>query len=211
MLTTMDAAGRIVVPKAMREALGITDRTELDVTVDDGRIVISRQARRLDARRAAARRDGSAELAARGARGAAAGCAQAAGLLHAAGRGAVSDASLPPYRERAIALIRQHVATVDRFIAVSLYCATFMSELLEIPGARMDVVPLGISMKGYEPRKDKADADAFRVGYFARVAPRKGAARVLADAVHTLSAPHRGSARTGSKRPGIWRPTTRRI
>src|SRR5688572_16768287 len=85
----------------------------------------------------------------------------------------------PPYRERAIALIRQHVRTVDRFIAVSRYCATFMADLLEIPAARIDVVPLGISMKGYERRKD--DGGAFRIGYFARVAPEKGL-HVLADA-----------------------------
>ena len=85
----------------------------------------------------------------------------------------------PPYRERAIALIRQHVRTVDRFIAVSRYCASFMADLLEIPAARIDVVPLGISMKGYERRKD--DGGAFRIGYFARVAPEKGL-HVLADA-----------------------------
>ncbi len=84
-----------------------------------------------------------------------------------------------PYREQAIALIRKHARTVDRFIAVSEYCARFMSELLEIPSARIDVVPLGISMKGYEPRKD--DGDVFRVGYFARVAPEKGL-HVLVDA-----------------------------
>lgn len=41
MITTIDRAGRIVVPKPMREALGITARTELEVTVDEGRIVIS--------------------------------------------------------------------------------------------------------------------------------------------------------------------------
>jgi len=84
-----------------------------------------------------------------------------------------------PYREQAIALIRQRVRTVDRFIAVSAYCAAFMSDLLEIPAARIDVVPLGISMKGYEKRDD--DGAAFRVGYFARVAPEKGL-HVLADA-----------------------------
>jgi glycosyltransferase involved in cell wall biosynthesis len=84
-----------------------------------------------------------------------------------------------PYREQAFALIRQLVPTVDRFIAVSEYCATFMSGLLEIPGDRIDVVPLGISMKGYEQRED--EGDAFRVGYFARVAPEKGL-HVLADA-----------------------------
>jgi glycosyltransferase involved in cell wall biosynthesis len=84
-----------------------------------------------------------------------------------------------PYRERAIALIREHARSVDRFIAVSRYCATFMSELLEIPAARIDVVPLGIRMDGYE-RRDVSD-DVFRVGYFARVAPEKGL-HVLADA-----------------------------
>ena len=84
-----------------------------------------------------------------------------------------------PYREEAIALIRQHVRTVDRFIAVSGYCAAFMSELLAIPADRIDVVPLGISMKGYERRDD--DGGAFQVGYFARVAPEKGL-HVLADA-----------------------------
>ena len=95
-----------------------------------------------------------------------------------------------PYREQAIALIRQHVRTVERFIAVSEYCATFMSGLLEIPPARIDVVPLGINMTGYERRGEErregrggreGDADAFCVGYFARVAPEKGL-HVLADA-----------------------------
>jgi glycosyltransferase involved in cell wall biosynthesis len=84
-----------------------------------------------------------------------------------------------PYRDRAVALIREQARQVDRFIAVSRYCATFMSELLEIPPARIDVVPLGIRMDGYE-RRDGSD-DVFRVGYFARVAPEKGL-HVLADA-----------------------------
>jgi glycosyltransferase involved in cell wall biosynthesis len=84
-----------------------------------------------------------------------------------------------PYREQAIALIRQHAATVDRFIAVSRYCATYMSGLLDLPEARVTVVPLGINMKGYEKRA--GDARPFRVGYFARLAPEKGL-HALADA-----------------------------
>jgi len=100
---------------------------------------------------------------------------------------------LPPaYREQALALIREQVPQVDRFIAVSDYCARFMGQLLAIPASRLSVVPLGISMKGYERGPDagaKGDAragfrrpgDGFRVGYFARVAPEKGL-HVLADA-----------------------------
>lgn len=86
---------------------------------------------------------------------------------------------VPPYREKARALIQQQVQHVDRFIAVSDYCARFMTEFLEIPSSRMAVVPLGIRMDGYGRRP--APGDVFRVGYFARIAPEKGL-HVLADA-----------------------------
>ncbi len=86
---------------------------------------------------------------------------------------------LPHYRERALALIRDQVRHVDRFIAVSDYCAAFMSELLEIPCHAVAVVPLGIGLEGYD--RAARPPGAFTVGYFARIAPEKGL-HVLAQA-----------------------------
>jgi AbrB family looped-hinge helix DNA binding protein len=40
MRTTIDAAGRIVVPKALRDELGFTAGTELDVEAVDGRLEV---------------------------------------------------------------------------------------------------------------------------------------------------------------------------
>lgn len=77
-----------------------------------------------------------------------------------------------PYRDRAIALIRQQVRHVDAFVAVSEYCARFMRELLHIPASKMAVVPLGIGMAGYGPHA--AQPNGFTIGYFARIAPEKG-------------------------------------
>jgi glycosyltransferase involved in cell wall biosynthesis len=93
------------------------------------------------------------------------------------------DGLVPPYREQALALIRRQVGEVDGFIAVSEYCSRFMSSYLEIPGDRLSVVPLGISMDGYSRRETpRADEPAtFRVGYLARIAPEKGL-RLLAEA-----------------------------
>ncbi|HEY6361056.1 MAG TPA: glycosyltransferase family 4 protein [Vicinamibacterales bacterium] len=68
---------------------------------------------------------------------------------------------LPPtYREQALALMREQVPGVDRFIAVSEYCARFMEQFLAIPPGRLSVVPLGINMSGYERRADVEDAAA---------------------------------------------------
>jgi len=95
------------------------------------------------------------------------------------------------YRGRAIDLIRAQVSQVDGFVAVSEYCKEFMATFLEIPRDRIAVVPLGINMVGYK-RRDTSGA--FRVGYFARVAPEKGL-HVLAEAyVHFRR--RTGNART---------------
>lgn len=40
MRTTIDSAGRVVVPKAVREAMGLTAGREVDVVFTDGRIEI---------------------------------------------------------------------------------------------------------------------------------------------------------------------------
>jgi glycosyltransferase involved in cell wall biosynthesis len=85
------------------------------------------------------------------------------------------DSLVPPYRDQALALIRRQVRDVDRFIAVSDYCARFMSSFLEIPDERVSVVPLGIPMDGYgPPGPTQGGPHEYRVGYLARIAPEKG-------------------------------------
>jgi glycosyltransferase involved in cell wall biosynthesis len=83
-----------------------------------------------------------------------------------------------PYREEAIGLIREQLGQVDRFIAVSEYCARFMSEFLAIPRDKIAVVPLGINVAGHERKQPGVPANVndreFRIGYFARIAPEKG-------------------------------------
>jgi glycosyltransferase involved in cell wall biosynthesis len=88
---------------------------------------------------------------------------------------------IEPYREKALELIRGKVSSVDHFIAVSDYCASFMLNYLGIPQSRISVVPLGINMQGYERHQAPSPQVPFRIGYFARVAPEKGL-HVLAEA-----------------------------
>ena len=98
------------------------------------------------------------------------------------------DHLVEPYHSRALALIRQHARSVDRFIAVSDYYAGHMAQYLQIPGAKIDVVPLGITADNYQPQ-DRSDRDdtPFTIGYLGRIAPEKGV-HLLADAYHRLRA-----------------------
>lgn len=85
-----------------------------------------------------------------------------------------------PYRTQSLDLIRANIEHVDGFVAVSEYYAKFMCGFLGIPEKKMHVVPLGVTLKGYDPSL-RLNSNCFTVGFFARVAPEKGL-HLLADA-----------------------------
>lgn len=94
------------------------------------------------------------------------------------------DGMREPYHSQALKLIQEHARYVDAFIAVSDYYADFMAGYLKIPRSKIHVVPLGINLKEYQPKKQTTE-ETFRVGYFARIAPEKGL-HVLAEAYRLL-------------------------
>ena len=77
------------------------------------------------------------------------------------------------YQLRALNLIREGAENVDRFLAVSDYYAAHMSRYLKIAGAKIEVVPLGITVEGYRQRRRKVNK-TFTIGHFGRIAPEKG-------------------------------------
>ena len=88
------------------------------------------------------------------------------------------------HRDDALDLIRANVDHVDAFVAVSDYCARFMSDYLRIPPHKVHIVPLGINLEGYGI-KPGSRSGVFSIGYFARVAPEKGLHH-LCEAYRTL-------------------------
>jgi glycosyltransferase involved in cell wall biosynthesis len=99
-----------------------------------------------------------------------------------------------PYQSKSLELIRANIGCVDGFAAVSEYYAEFMCRYLGIPEEKMHVVPLGVSLQGFDPAL-RAPGNGFTVGYFARVAPEKGL-HVLAEAYIRL---RRGTEFSGAR------------
>jgi glycosyltransferase involved in cell wall biosynthesis len=93
---------------------------------------------------------------------------------------------LEPYRSRALELIRSQVRHVDSFVGVSDYYARFMSRYLHVPGAKMQVVPLGVDIERFQPPPSAAERPD-TIGYFGRIAPEKGV-RELCEAYQALRA-----------------------
>ncbi|MBI4476753.1 MAG: glycosyltransferase family 4 protein [Acidobacteria bacterium] len=86
-----------------------------------------------------------------------------------------------PQRQHALELIRDRLAFVQTFVAVSEYYAAFMADYLAIPKDKLRVVPLGINLEGYDARErdpkapfDQAQGRPFTIGYFARIGQEKG-------------------------------------
>jgi len=104
------------------------------------------------------------------------------------------DGLQPRDRAEALALIREHAQSIDRFTAVSEYYAGYMSQYLNIPERKIDVVPLGINLEGFE-RRIGATPGPFTVGYLARVAPEKGLSALCDAYVRFRQMPGVGSSR----------------
>ena len=99
------------------------------------------------------------------------------------------------HRDQARRLIQEHVAHVDRFLAVSDYYAEHMCRYLGVPGAKIDVVPLGVNVAGLDPRPAPADPATCAIGYFGRIAPEKGT-HLLCEAFKRVRERSNGAAPT---------------
>lgn len=114
------------------------------------------------------------------------------------------DGLQEPYRSEALRLIRANIANVDAFIAVSEYGADFMAEYLNIPRAKIHVVPLGIQTEDFRPRNGEPVSETFTVGYLGRIAPEKGL-HLLAEA-YKLFREHSGVSNTRLEAAGWMGP-----
>ena len=98
-----------------------------------------------------------------------------------------------PYRSTSLRLIRDSIQHVDLFLPTSDYYARFMADYLEIPPERIETVPLGIKLDGYERVRRPADRP-FTIGYFARIDPAKGL-HVLAEIYREFRRLYKGESR----------------
>ncbi len=84
------------------------------------------------------------------------------------------DQLVEPYRQESLKLIRGHARLFDGFLVHSAYYRDFMAGSLELPLAKMQIVPLGIDLAGYDGLAKGSAGDPFTIGYFARICPEKG-------------------------------------
>jgi glycosyltransferase involved in cell wall biosynthesis len=93
-----------------------------------------------------------------------------------------------PYYSAARSLIRRRAAEITAFVAMNRYYADFMTEYLDVPRGRIEVIPPGLNLEGHGiGRVDAASPQGtFTIGYLARICPEKGLHQ-LAEALKLLA------------------------
>lgn len=93
-----------------------------------------------------------------------------------------------PWKTRTLEVLRERARDVDAFLSHSAWYADVMAGLMQVDLGRLHVVPLGISLDGFEGGEEPRPADApVTLGYLARVCPEKGL-HLLVEAFRILEA-----------------------
>ncbi len=93
-----------------------------------------------------------------------------------------------PYRDECFKLLRKYAGHVDRFVAPCADQADAMAGVFQGTEGEVAIIMPGLSAEDH-PAMESSGAEAFRVGFLARVAPVKGL-RTLAEAVELLRGRH---------------------
>ncbi len=105
-----------------------------------------------------------------------------------------------PWKERVFAVLRERARDVDAFLVNSRWYGDTMAACLDVEPERMRVIPLGVSLDGYEKDSapgvsgDPGDYRPLTIGYLARICPEKGL-HVLVEAFRLLTASEPGPVR----------------
>lgn len=91
-----------------------------------------------------------------------------------------------PHYQQARDLLRRHARRVAGFVALNGYYADFMADYLSVPRERISVIPHGLDLTGYPPRRAPEPGEPARIGYLARICPEKGLHQ-LVEALHRLA------------------------
>ncbi|MGC4007018.1 MAG: glycosyltransferase family 4 protein [Pirellulales bacterium] len=79
-----------------------------------------------------------------------------------------------PHYGEARALLREKSRDVDAFVALNRYYGEMMSEYLDVPPAKIEVIRHGLNLAGHSPRVRPEPRSEIVIGYFGRIAPEKG-------------------------------------
>jgi glycosyltransferase involved in cell wall biosynthesis len=93
------------------------------------------------------------------------------------GEDAFLEALPEPHRSQCWQTIAERAADVDVFLAPSRYFGDLMGKRMSLPAGRVQVLPNGINLEGYEPNGNQPAAGESRppvLGYFARMCKEKG-------------------------------------